>query len=505
MAIPRSELIDESCAGFYHCMSRTVRQGFLLSRHSSDATPDGLRIVDDHRREWIVNRLELLSTAFAIDCFSVAVMGNHLHLLLRNLPELVEVWSDAEVVYRWLLIHRSKTSRKRLGIPLDAPPTQVELLRFLANPKEVDRLRARLSSISWFMKELKEHVARRANREENRTGAFWEERFKSVRVLDDAGLMAVAAYIDLNPVRAGMVDDPLRARFTSLELFLRRLEREASSATLGAASEGERNRWNHSFDDANGQRRGLEFWRRIAGAPDAGAGATMDPAPSANDRAVSGTELEAFIAQFDSALFTAALPARREPYGIGEAWAPASGELGRTAAPVETATMRNPRLGDELNARAGRSATETTAESSVSNHTSESRCESSDVTDVPPGHEFSPRVPRHPPRRIPTPTPLAISMGDYFRRLLILNTIENSANPVRSGDVRPHDGRDVMAVRALATDLTGLVGDEAIDALGRILRAEHSVGTAIGTRTSLAAEATRRQRSRVVAVNRPDV
>jgi hypothetical protein len=77
--------------------------------------------------------------------------------------------------------------------------------------------RSGLSDISWWMRLLSQHVAQRANKEDQEVGKFWQARYRAVRLLDETAILACAAYVDLNPIRAAMAESIEDSDFTSAQ------------------------------------------------------------------------------------------------------------------------------------------------------------------------------------------------------------------------------------------------------------------------------------------------
>ncbi|MCB0331441.1 MAG: hypothetical protein KDD70_17340 [Bdellovibrionales bacterium] len=225
MTTARKHLIPDGESGIYHCWSRCVRRAFLCGEDKYTGR------CYDHRKEWVRERIRFLVKVFAIDVLAYALMSNHKHILLRRLLEQSRQWSEEEVARRWLLLYPKH--RESDGSP--TPPTDLEIQEIISSKKRVQELRERLSSISWFMKSLNEQIARRANREDECTGAFWEGRFKCKRIEDEAALLACSVYIDLNPVRAKLAPTPEKSDFTSVQERAQALKRGQSDGALWIA------------------------------------------------------------------------------------------------------------------------------------------------------------------------------------------------------------------------------------------------------------------------------
>ena len=192
-------------SGFYHTWSRCVRRAYLCGE--DPVTGRDL----SYRKDWIVARLKLFARCFAVDVCDYSIMSNHLHLVLRTRPDLVDTWSDVEVARRWwTLFPKRKNEDGTAKVP---KPKELEVL--MADADALAEKRRRLSSLSWFMGRLKEWVARRANKEDESSGRFWEGRFKCQALVDDAAVLACSMYVDLNPIRAGLAETPEESEYTS--------------------------------------------------------------------------------------------------------------------------------------------------------------------------------------------------------------------------------------------------------------------------------------------------
>jgi putative transposase len=212
MTIARKYLIDYSQTCFYHCMSRCVRQGFLL---------DSVKINDgepNYRNEWIQRRLLFLSDIFAIDLLSFAIMDNHTHLVLFANIELVSQWSNLEVVKRWSKLGKLPLlCQLYLSDDWRSKLNEVELTIVL---NKIDQYRLKLVDISTFMSRFNYYIAKRANKEDEVSGHFWEARLKSQALLDAESVLSCMLYVDLNPIRAKKSTSLYDSSFTSIKYRL---------------------------------------------------------------------------------------------------------------------------------------------------------------------------------------------------------------------------------------------------------------------------------------------
>jgi len=176
----------------YHVISRFVDRQFALGEERAKRV-----FLDFMRRQSAFSGVQVLT---------YCIMGNHFHLLLR-VPERPEL-PEAEVLRRTRCIWGEKRQKKfeqRLAELRSMSAVGEQLAE-----QELDAQRRRMYDLSEFVKDLKQRFAVWYNKENERKGTLFEERFKSVLVEDGRARRMMAAYIDLNPVRAGIVKDPVQ-------------------------------------------------------------------------------------------------------------------------------------------------------------------------------------------------------------------------------------------------------------------------------------------------------
>jgi REP element-mobilizing transposase RayT len=212
MTCARKALVCLKDTPYYHVIARCVRRAWLWG-FDEYAGKDY-----SHRKVWVLERLTRLSSIFAVDLCAYAIMSNHYHLVVHVDQRRAKSWLPQEVVERWckLFSKPALVDRWQQGLCSDAEREVAEGI--------VELWRRRLCDVSWYMRCLNEHLARRANAEDQCTGRFWEGRFKSQALLDEAGLLTAMAYVDLNPIRAGIAETPETSEFTSIYERIRQLK-----------------------------------------------------------------------------------------------------------------------------------------------------------------------------------------------------------------------------------------------------------------------------------------
>ena len=177
--MPRtSRLIISEQKAVYHVMSRTALDGFPLK---------------DLEKDFMLDLIKRFSALYFTEILGFCLMGNHFHLLVKMIPE--GDFTDDDIQKRFVGFYGDSREFAEGQIPY---------------------WREKLSSLSEFMREIKVGFARYYNRRHHRRGYFWGDRFKSVIVDKGETLVNCLAYIDLNPMRAGMVDRPEKYRWNSL-------------------------------------------------------------------------------------------------------------------------------------------------------------------------------------------------------------------------------------------------------------------------------------------------
>ncbi len=174
--IPRNLIKDQNRC--YHVISRTTGQEFSLG---------------DLEKEHLMQRMRKLSSVYFVKVFTFCILSNHFHLLVQM--QNGEDYSDEEIERRFRIYYGSKRP-------------------FLK--EKLEDYRVKWSDLSEYVKDVKQGFSFWYNRLNDRKGYFWSERFKSVVVEGGAALISCMAYIDLNAVRANLVDRSEDYRFCGL-------------------------------------------------------------------------------------------------------------------------------------------------------------------------------------------------------------------------------------------------------------------------------------------------
>lgn len=187
--------------GCYHCISRVVDKRFIFKESEKRMFHDTMR------------RLEAF---LEVRVLTYCLMSNHFHLLVEvpDAEDIEPLTLDSlrrrlPLLYRGRALAEVVDELDRAELQRDASGSDTWSDAILA------RYQARLGSLAIFIKELKQRFTQWYNTRNERCGTLWEDRFKSVLVegRDEHALMTMAAYIELNPVRAGLVDDPMNYRW----------------------------------------------------------------------------------------------------------------------------------------------------------------------------------------------------------------------------------------------------------------------------------------------------
>lgn len=185
---------DHHPLAYYHCVSRVVDRQFVLG---------------PEEKEEFVRLLRLYEEFCEVRVVTYCIMSNHFHVLVEVPHRPQEMPDDAALL--------AKLKRAYSPEAFAQIRWQLENLRKLGAHEEAEALREsffrRLWDVSFFMKGLKQRFSGWHNRRQGRKGTLWEERFKSVLVESGQALVTMATYIDLNPVRAGLVEDPKEYRW----------------------------------------------------------------------------------------------------------------------------------------------------------------------------------------------------------------------------------------------------------------------------------------------------
>jgi REP element-mobilizing transposase RayT len=206
MTRARETLVCLESTPYYHCISRCVRRAWLCGEDPYTGQSF------EHRRQWVLDRMRELVDIFAINVCAYAILSNHFHIVLHVDVEKAKGLTDRLVIEQWCRLYKGHMLADRY-----LAGEVMSKAEWTALSELIEKWRLRLYDISWFMRCMNEHLAQRANAEDQCKGRFWEGRFKSQALLDEGALLTCMSYVDLNPIRAGLAKTPEQSDFTSIQ------------------------------------------------------------------------------------------------------------------------------------------------------------------------------------------------------------------------------------------------------------------------------------------------
>ncbi len=207
MTRSRRTQISLEATSYYHVVSRCVRRAYLCGQDRLTGKSF------EYRRQQIEDDALRLCSIFYIDIAAFAILSTHYHLVLHVDQERCLSATGREIVQRWHRHFAGTELSRKFANGEDLDRNETDVVNSL-----IDTWRARLHDISWLMKVLNEGIARRANKDDDCKGHFWEARFKSQALLDEKAILSAMAYVDLNPIRAAMATTPENSDHTSIKL-----------------------------------------------------------------------------------------------------------------------------------------------------------------------------------------------------------------------------------------------------------------------------------------------
>jgi len=193
----RNRLLGRGSRNYYHIMSRVIEGRFIF---------------EAEEKRFFHYFMRKLERFMGVRILTYCIMSNHFHILLEVVDN--QEIGDEEILRR---IHEFYSKKKAMEIQEEYDKCRIAEKVF-GDEKAIKNWRTRylnrMGNLSNFGKELKERFSTWYNNKVDRYGPLWSERFKSVLVEDsELALSSISAYIDLNPVRAGIIKDPKAYRY----------------------------------------------------------------------------------------------------------------------------------------------------------------------------------------------------------------------------------------------------------------------------------------------------